>query len=77
MTPEQGAARMTTVEAQVQGYYGRSDLLQRIDPSASFLATPEAMRAAVEQAGLQRSSRSISPRCKATSITLHTNGRKS
>jgi ubiquinone/menaquinone biosynthesis C-methylase UbiE len=31
MTPEQGEARMTTVEALVQGYYGRSDLLQRIE----------------------------------------------
>ena len=31
MTPERGEARMTTVEALVQGYYGRSDLLQRIE----------------------------------------------
>ncbi len=31
MTPEQEAVRMTTVEALAQSYYGRSDLLQRIE----------------------------------------------
>src|SRR5260370_4196095 len=31
MTPERGEARMPTLETLVQGYYGRSDLLQRIE----------------------------------------------